>query len=243
MILAISSSFRFRISHHLLYFQPVTPTSSKREWSQGHGCNEVRGLPVSRKALQRGTILIGTCEPGHSSVSSSGLVNDMSDILQTIRKCLALGRPEDDESIIELSVKIASLYAMQSRDEEADIGYKFCVDKMTEKVNNAGGVLKADTNTLALKGLCCQSTSIYSISFFICFIFYHFSVLLFLSFLSFLSFLLFLLLLAILLCFVPVRVTDMNTNALVSVTGTSLNSNKSFHYYGSYMHEFNIIQR
>ena len=80
-----------------------------------------------------------------------------------MQKCISAGRSPDDESVIELSVKLASLYAMTSRDKEAAAGFKYCVDIMEKKVKDAGGILEADTNTLALHGVSLQSTYIHTI--------------------------------------------------------------------------------
>ena len=74
-----------------------------------------------------------------------------------MKKCMEAGHKEDDESMIELSVKLASLYAQTDRDDEAELGFKFCVDTMNEKVKKAGGILEADTNTLALRGISMHS--------------------------------------------------------------------------------------
>lgn len=77
--------------------------------------------------------------------------------LQSMKKCLDSGQKEGDDSIIELSVKLATVYATQSRDDEAELGFKYCMDTMNEKVKKCGGILEADTNTLALQGLSIQS--------------------------------------------------------------------------------------
>lgn len=77
--------------------------------------------------------------------------------MQIIRLCFALGKKEDDDAILEVSIKLASMYAQQSRDEEAETGFKFCLDAMRKKVKESGGVLESDTNSLALLGLSCQS--------------------------------------------------------------------------------------
>jgi len=68
------------------------------------------------------------------------------------------GQKESDNSIVEISVKLASIYAMQNKDEAAEIGFKFCMDTMNQKAKEEGGILGAETNTLALQGLCAQGT-------------------------------------------------------------------------------------
>jgi len=74
-----------------------------------------------------------------------------------MQKCLAAGKAPNDDSIVELSVKLSSLYATLSRDKEAEAGFAFSVQTMAKKVEEAGGVLECDTNTLALHGLALQS--------------------------------------------------------------------------------------
>lgn len=69
-----------------------------------------------------------------------------------MKKCLAAGRAQDDESIVELSVKLSTVYSAMGRDEEAETGFKFCITTMNDKLKDSGGVLEADSNTLALLG-------------------------------------------------------------------------------------------
>ncbi|XP_067942726.1 tetratricopeptide repeat protein 19, mitochondrial-like [Watersipora subatra] len=76
---------------------------------------------------------------------------------ETMQKCIAAGRSTDDESVIELSIKLASLYAGTSQDDKAEAGFKYCVEVMDKAVAREGGLLEADTNTLALQGLAVQS--------------------------------------------------------------------------------------
>lgn len=76
-----------------------------------------------------------------------------------MKLCVASGKANDDPAMVELSIKLASLYAMQSRDEEAETGFKFCLEATQKALDKAGGILEADTNLLALHGLSCQSMS------------------------------------------------------------------------------------
>lgn len=76
-----------------------------------------------------------------------------------MKLCMASGKEKDDPAMVEISIKLASMYAMQSRDEEAETGFKFCLDSTRKSLEKSGGVLEADTNLLALYGLTCQSMS------------------------------------------------------------------------------------
>ena len=76
-----------------------------------------------------------------------------------MKLCLASGRSTDDPAMVELSIKLASMYAMQSRDDEAETGFKFSVEATQKALKRAGGIAEADPNLLALHGLACQSMS------------------------------------------------------------------------------------
>lgn len=83
---------------------------------------------------------------------------------EVIKACLQHGVGQEDESVIELSVKLASIYAMQQRKEEAEQGYKFCIDASRKKIQQTDGVVEADTNTLALLGISTQGYARYLMS-------------------------------------------------------------------------------
>lgn len=54
---------------------------------------------------------------------------------ETMKGCLQQGVPRDDNSIIELSLKLASIYAMVDRSTEAEQGLLFCINTQDAKLS------------------------------------------------------------------------------------------------------------
>ncbi|XP_005088843.1 tetratricopeptide repeat protein 19, mitochondrial [Aplysia californica] len=53
---------------------------------------------------------------------------------ETMKGCFQQGLAQDHNVIIEISLKLASIYAMQGKKTEAEEGYKFCVAMQTPKM-------------------------------------------------------------------------------------------------------------
>ena len=53
---------------------------------------------------------------------------------ETMKGCLQQGLAEDDNAIIELSIKVASIYAMLDRKTEAEQGLLFCIRAQDAKM-------------------------------------------------------------------------------------------------------------
>ena len=88
-----------------------------------------------------------------------------------------MGNPKFSNAAVEISLKLAMIYAMQKRFDEADQGYNFCIETMhtiinsrreqvQEKTNNVegetgkdDGMGPVDKDTLALLGMCYNSYS------------------------------------------------------------------------------------
>jgi len=68
----------------------------------------------------------------------------------TIQGLLQQGKGQDDNAIVELSLKLAVIYAAQDRTSEAELGYQFCIDTQQKKVDSAA---EFDVDTVALLGL------------------------------------------------------------------------------------------
>ncbi|KAK7459412.1 hypothetical protein BaRGS_00039007 [Batillaria attramentaria] len=53
---------------------------------------------------------------------------------ETMKCCLQQGLAQDDNALIELSIKVASIYAMQDRKAEAEKGLQYCINTQTAKI-------------------------------------------------------------------------------------------------------------
>ncbi|XP_067660914.1 tetratricopeptide repeat protein 19, mitochondrial-like [Haliotis asinina] len=73
---------------------------------------------------------------------------------ETMKCCFEVGVDKDDNSVIEISIKLASIYAMQHRDAEARTGFEFCIKTQEQKVNELDDT---DKDTVALLGLALES--------------------------------------------------------------------------------------
>ncbi|XP_074654600.1 tetratricopeptide repeat protein 19, mitochondrial-like [Tubulanus polymorphus] len=72
---------------------------------------------------------------------------------ETLKGLFASGYEQTDNAVIEISVKLANVNAMQKRSAEAIAGYKYCIDAQQRKFDS--GI--TDDDTLALWGLCVDS--------------------------------------------------------------------------------------
>ncbi|XP_059573480.1 tetratricopeptide repeat protein 19, mitochondrial isoform X2 [Alligator mississippiensis] len=76
---------------------------------------------------------------------------------------LAGDTKQDDNAIIEMSLKLASIYAAQNQDQQAITGYKFCILTLEEKTATQKDLpedvlpAKEKANTRLLLGLCLDS--------------------------------------------------------------------------------------
>ena len=75
---------------------------------------------------------------------------------ETVKGLLNSGREKNDNAIVEISLKLAMIYAMQQRDQEAEAGYKFCMSTQDSKISAMDSM---DDDTLALYGMCINSYS------------------------------------------------------------------------------------
>ena len=73
---------------------------------------------------------------------------------ETMRGQIQKGISEKDNSVIELSLKLAMIYAMQNKNTDAEKGYKFCISSLQQKTEKES---EADADTLALMGMCRNS--------------------------------------------------------------------------------------
>ncbi|KAG9355916.1 hypothetical protein JZ751_000760 [Albula glossodonta] len=81
---------------------------------------------------------------------------------------LSGGAPQDDNAVIEMSLKLATIYATQNRHELADHGFRFCMESLEAKIEKQKD-LPADAipdeerkDTKLLLGLCLDSRARYS---------------------------------------------------------------------------------
>ena len=85
---------------------------------------------------------------------------------ETVKGLLQQKKQKDDNAIIEISLKLATIYAMERRYEEAQEGYLFCINLLDNKLKTVDrDTLRTDDpddeegnlNTLALLGMCTSS--------------------------------------------------------------------------------------
>ena len=70
---------------------------------------------------------------------------------QTLKGLLQQGMAKDDNAVVDISLKLAVIFATQQRYEEAEEGYQFCVETQRRKLSESeAGQL--DENTKALLG-------------------------------------------------------------------------------------------
>jgi len=79
----------------------------------------------------------------------------------TIQGLLQQGKRQDDNAVVELSLKLAIIYAAQNRSSEAEIGYRFCIDTQQKKIDSA---TDCDTDTVALLGMSVDAYSRYLVA-------------------------------------------------------------------------------
>ncbi|XP_070245661.1 tetratricopeptide repeat protein 19, mitochondrial isoform X3 [Bos mutus] len=85
----------------------------------------------------------------------------------TMSYLLGGGMQQEDNAIIEISLKLATIYAAQSRQELALAGYEFCISTLEEKIERerelSEDVLSADdkANTQLLLGMCLDTYARY----------------------------------------------------------------------------------
>ncbi|KAM7068637.1 tetratricopeptide repeat protein 19, mitochondrial isoform 5-T6 [Molossus nigricans] len=85
----------------------------------------------------------------------------------TMSYLLGEGMQQEDNAIIEISLKLASIYAAQNRQEFALAGYEFCISTLEGKIERekelAEDVLSVDekTNTHLLLGMCLDAFARY----------------------------------------------------------------------------------
>jgi len=79
----------------------------------------------------------------------------------TIQGLLQQGKAQDDNAIVELSLKLAVIYAAENRLQEAELGYQFCIDTQQKKVDSA---TEFDVDTVALLGMSVDAYSRYLVA-------------------------------------------------------------------------------
>lgn len=75
---------------------------------------------------------------------------------ETLRGSLQQGMSKDHDAVVEISLKLAMIYAAQKRNEEANDGYKFCIKTQEEKI---GKMKEVDDNSAALLGMALDAYS------------------------------------------------------------------------------------
>lgn len=69
---------------------------------------------------------------------------------ETLRGSFQQGMSKDHDAVVEISLKLAMIYAAQKRNEEANDGYKFCIKTQEEKIKK---MKEVDDNSAALLGM------------------------------------------------------------------------------------------
>ncbi|KAM4844866.1 LOW QUALITY PROTEIN: tetratricopeptide repeat protein 19, mitochondrial [Thomomys bottae] len=85
----------------------------------------------------------------------------------TMNYLLGGGMKQEDNAIIEISLKLASIYAAQNRQEFALAGYEFCISTLEEKIEREKELsedvmpVEEKANTRLLLGMCLDSCARY----------------------------------------------------------------------------------
>ncbi|ESO83884.1 hypothetical protein LOTGIDRAFT_132697, partial [Lottia gigantea] len=69
---------------------------------------------------------------------------------ETMKGYLESGKGKTDNAMVEISLKLATIYAMQQRDREAVQGYEFCINTQKEKLTKESNV---DEDTKGFLGM------------------------------------------------------------------------------------------
>lgn len=69
---------------------------------------------------------------------------------ETLRGSLQQGMSQDHDAVVEISLKLAIIFAAQKRNVEADEGYKFCIKTQEAKIKD---MKEIDDNSAALLGM------------------------------------------------------------------------------------------
>ena len=85
---------------------------------------------------------------------------------ETVKGLLQQKKEKDDNAIIEISLKLATIFAIERRYEEAQEGYLFCTNLLDKKLKTVNRDMirtedpddeDGNLNTLALLGMCTSS--------------------------------------------------------------------------------------
>lgn len=87
---------------------------------------------------------------------------------ELMQRLIAKGVPEDDESIIEISLHLTDNLVRDHKFEDAEVGYSFCVKNQWKRVKDLNlekrdGLTEKELNSLALYAMICDSFSKYCI--------------------------------------------------------------------------------
>ncbi|XP_077984914.1 tetratricopeptide repeat protein 19, mitochondrial-like [Glandiceps talaboti] len=83
---------------------------------------------------------------------------------ESLRGLLGAGFSKDDNAVIEMSLKLAEIYAKRHRHVEASAGFVWCIETTDNKIAAAIENEEADMNTLSLLGLCWNAYASYLLS-------------------------------------------------------------------------------
>lgn len=75
---------------------------------------------------------------------------------ETLRRILASNAKEDDESVIEISLQLATIYAERKEYENAEEGFAFCIQKQKNRIKDIDidkDLTEEQINSLALYGM------------------------------------------------------------------------------------------
>uniref|UniRef100_A0A8D3DL18 Tetratricopeptide repeat domain 19 n=1 Tax=Scophthalmus maximus TaxID=52904 RepID=A0A8D3DL18_SCOMX len=77
---------------------------------------------------------------------------------------LSGGTPLDDNAVIEMSLKLATIYAEQNKAELAEHGFRFCTESLEAKLQKQKDLTEEEKETRLLLGLCLDSRARYRAS-------------------------------------------------------------------------------
>ena len=116
---------------------------------------ESNGEITKKKALQAKVYIFDSM--ANLALATRRVENAEKLFKDTLKGLLQLHYAQDDNAVIEITIKLAMCHALQNRPEEAEQGYKFCIDSMASKLDNAHKMGKqgdeVDADIIALTGM------------------------------------------------------------------------------------------
>ena len=116
---------------------------------------ESEGEMTEKEALQAKVYIFDSM--ANLALATGRVENAEKLFKDTLKGLFQLHYAKDDNAVIAIIIKLATCQAQQNKLEEAELGYKFCIDGMAAKLDNARKMGKdgdeVDSDIVALTGM------------------------------------------------------------------------------------------